>query len=89
MFDLKCYIAVEMDKPTDSPLASLLLGGDPYLEALNHENKTHLGKPLPSGASVEQIELTEGNVRSLLAKLIPSYDPHMSPPVLVTILHDL
>lgn len=80
MFDLKLFLGFPIDPlfeeylhPSSTPMVKLLMSGGDYLSPLDHGSKRYLGKFPSSCPTIEELELLEGNVISLIKKIAPRY----------------
>lgn len=92
MLDLKLFLGFQLNPTLTEHLSRAPLhlvqlfttGGD-FLCTLEQENKRYLGKfPSPS-PSLEDLELLEAHVVSLLKKLAPRYPVEAEPPRLFVV----
>ena len=92
MFDLKLFLGFCIDdifqhelKKTNPYLISLLIGKEEYLEQISSNGKCYLGKYLAAFPTVDQLEISEKHLLSLLLKLVPQYPFPNNPPVVITL----
>ncbi len=92
MFKLNLFLGFAGDQlfqkelnKANATLRSLLIGKKDYLEEVNCEGKSWLGKHLAEFPTLEEIEGMEKHLVSLLKKLTPNYPFSENPPRLVTL----
>lgn len=66
-----------------SPLLALLTQGGDYLTCLTCDSEIYLGKRCPPLPSVEELELIEAHIKSMLQKIFPQTLPFT--PILMAI----
>lgn len=67
------------------PLVAYLTSGGDYLEEIVFNERLFLGKKSPLPLSIEELQLLEANVLSLLKKLAPQYPYKENPFLLLTV----
>jgi len=92
MFDLKLFLGFAPDEAFQIELQranpyfiSLFIGKAEYLQEISVQGKYYLGKHLSSFPTLDQLEVLEKHLLSLLSKLTPHYLFLKNPPVLITI----
>ncbi len=66
-------------------LIEMLLGGGDYLQRIEHEGQSFVGKFVGSRNRLAELELLEKNVRSILTQLVGEYSYQQHPLVLLTV----
>lgn len=67
--------AYEQKLATVNPplLALFTSGGEEYLESREHQGRPYFGKTLGGSIDLPRLELVQGNVLSILRRLVPDY----------------
>ncbi len=81
MFDSFLFLGIRVDDALDQALADvnphlldhLVKNGSDYLHETTLENQRYIGKNLGRISEIENLDLLEANIYSLLKKLLPDY----------------
>lgn len=81
MFSFRLFFGLPLDpqfssaleKVNPQQLACFIREGDEYLQKINHEGVGYLGRFVGKSTSLTELELLEGNIISLLKRLVPDH----------------